>query len=231
MGRGRPARLAIVIALSPGLKQNPPPYRFRPGCSAHQAEAQAQSYVAAGHEWVADIVLEKSFDRVNHGQSLPDDPASAQGQRLEERGGSTWGAKLPGIHDLDDPEETRQIAAKALEKFKGRVREPTCRTLGVSVPQLIAPWRPPDRLARLLRPLPDAARAAQPRRLDPSPITHLHLSIVEERADPARATATSGCVSFPRGHRYGDGVWALARTWGAASAANPWPTFDRLQSR
>ena len=139
MGRGRPARFAIVIGLSPWLKQNPPPYRFRPGRSAHQAVAQAQSYVAEGHEWVVDIDLEKSFDRVNHGQSLPDDPASAQGQRLEERGGSKWGAKLPGIQISNDPEPTRQITAKALEKFKGRVREPTCRTLGVSVPQLIAP--------------------------------------------------------------------------------------------
>ena len=66
MGRGRPARLAIVIGLSPGLKQNPPPYGFRPGRSAHQAVAQAQSYVAEGHEWVVDIDLEKFFDRVNH---------------------------------------------------------------------------------------------------------------------------------------------------------------------
>ena len=34
MGRGRPARLAIVIGLSPGVKQNPPPARPRelPGC-------------------------------------------------------------------------------------------------------------------------------------------------------------------------------------------------------
>jgi hypothetical protein len=39
----------------------------------------------------------------------------------------------------NDPEPTRQISAKALEKFKGGGREPTCRTLVVSVPQLIAP--------------------------------------------------------------------------------------------
>ena len=41
-------------------------YGFRPGRSAHQAVAQAQSYVAEGHEWVVDIDLEKFFDRVNH---------------------------------------------------------------------------------------------------------------------------------------------------------------------
>src|SRR5450432_924572 len=41
-------------------------YGFRPGRSAHQAVAQAQSYVAGGHEWVVDIDLEKFFDRVHH---------------------------------------------------------------------------------------------------------------------------------------------------------------------
>ena len=47
--------------------------------------------------------------------------------------------KFLGFTISNDPEPTRQIAAKALEKFKERVRELTCRTLGVSVPQLIAP--------------------------------------------------------------------------------------------
>jgi RNA-directed DNA polymerase len=41
-------------------------YGFRPGRSAHQAVAQAQSFVAEGLEWVVDIDLEKFFDRVNH---------------------------------------------------------------------------------------------------------------------------------------------------------------------
>lgn len=41
-------------------------FGFRPGRSAHQAVAQAQSYLQAGYEWVADIDLEKFFDRVNH---------------------------------------------------------------------------------------------------------------------------------------------------------------------
>ena len=41
-------------------------YGFRPGCSAHQAVAQAQQYVAQGYKWVVDIDLEKFFDRVNH---------------------------------------------------------------------------------------------------------------------------------------------------------------------
>lgn len=41
-------------------------YGFRPGRSAHQAVAQAQKYIAAGHTWVVDFDLEKFFDRVNH---------------------------------------------------------------------------------------------------------------------------------------------------------------------
>jgi RNA-directed DNA polymerase len=41
-------------------------FGFRPGRSAHQAVAQAQSHIAAGYRWVVDIDLEKFFDRVNH---------------------------------------------------------------------------------------------------------------------------------------------------------------------
>ena len=42
-------------------------FGFRPGRSAHQAVAQAQAYIASGHDavwWTLD--LEKFFDRVNH---------------------------------------------------------------------------------------------------------------------------------------------------------------------
>ena len=41
-------------------------YGFRPGRSAHQAVAQAQQYIAEGYRIVADLDLEKFFDRVNH---------------------------------------------------------------------------------------------------------------------------------------------------------------------
>jgi RNA-directed DNA polymerase len=47
--------------------------------------------------------------------------------------------KSLGLTTSNDPEPIRQIAAKALEKFKDRVRELTSRTLGVSPPQLIPP--------------------------------------------------------------------------------------------
>ncbi len=41
-------------------------YGFRPGRSAHQAMAKAQSHIKAGYEYVVDIDLEKFFDQVNH---------------------------------------------------------------------------------------------------------------------------------------------------------------------
>ena len=41
-------------------------FGFRPGRSAHDALRQAREYVAAGHEIVVDLDLEKFFDRVNH---------------------------------------------------------------------------------------------------------------------------------------------------------------------
>jgi RNA-directed DNA polymerase len=41
-------------------------FGFRPGRSAHQAVAQAQTYIAEGRGWVVDLDLEKFFDRVNH---------------------------------------------------------------------------------------------------------------------------------------------------------------------
>ena len=39
---------------------------FRPGRRAHDAIREAQRYVQQGKRWVADVDLEKFFDRVNH---------------------------------------------------------------------------------------------------------------------------------------------------------------------
>jgi len=41
-------------------------YGFRPGRSAHQAVEQAQAYIREGYAGVADLDLDKFFDRVNH---------------------------------------------------------------------------------------------------------------------------------------------------------------------
>ena len=39
---------------------------YRPGRSAHDAVCAAQQYIQSGRRWVADVDLEKFFDRVNH---------------------------------------------------------------------------------------------------------------------------------------------------------------------
>jgi RNA-directed DNA polymerase len=41
-------------------------YAFRPGRGTHQAIERARAHIASGRTWVADLDLEKFFDRVNH---------------------------------------------------------------------------------------------------------------------------------------------------------------------
>jgi len=41
-------------------------YGFRPNRNAHQAVLKAQEYLNAGYSWVAELDLDKFFDRVNH---------------------------------------------------------------------------------------------------------------------------------------------------------------------
>ena len=41
-------------------------YGFRPGRRAHDAVCAAQRFIQTGRRWVADVDLEKFFDRVNH---------------------------------------------------------------------------------------------------------------------------------------------------------------------
>lgn len=59
---------AILQVLEPILDTtfSPASHGFRTGHSAHTALKQAQDHVAAGHEIVVDMDLEKFFDRVNH---------------------------------------------------------------------------------------------------------------------------------------------------------------------
>ena len=57
-------------------------YGFRPGRSAHQAVAQAQQYIAAGHSWVIDLDLEKFFDRVNHDKLMGQVAKRVEDKRL-----------------------------------------------------------------------------------------------------------------------------------------------------
>jgi RNA-directed DNA polymerase len=59
---------AILLVLSPQWDDTFSDYSFgfRPGRSAHDAVAQAQTYLEEGYTWVVDMDLEKFFDRVNH---------------------------------------------------------------------------------------------------------------------------------------------------------------------
>lgn len=59
---------AILLVLSPQWDKtfSEHSFGFRPGRSAHDAVAQAQTYLEEGYTWVVDMDLEKFFDRVNH---------------------------------------------------------------------------------------------------------------------------------------------------------------------
>ena len=57
-------------------------FGFRPGRSAHQAVAQAQTYIAEGHGWVVDLDLEKFFDRVNHDKLMGQIAIRVEDRRL-----------------------------------------------------------------------------------------------------------------------------------------------------
>jgi RNA-directed DNA polymerase len=59
---------AILQVLDPLLDPtfSDPSYGFRPGRGAHDALKKAREYVAEGRVIVADVDLEKFFDRVNH---------------------------------------------------------------------------------------------------------------------------------------------------------------------
>jgi RNA-directed DNA polymerase len=57
-------------------------YGFRPGRSAHQAVAQAQQYIAAGHGWCVDLDLEKFFDRVSHDKLMGQIAKRVEDKRL-----------------------------------------------------------------------------------------------------------------------------------------------------
>src|SRR3979490_2610558 len=57
-------------------------YGFRPGRSAHQAVAQAQQYIAEGHNWCVDLDLEKFFDRVSHDKLMGQIAKRVEDKRL-----------------------------------------------------------------------------------------------------------------------------------------------------
>src|SRR5712692_6678778 len=72
-------------------------FGFRPGRSARQAVACAQSLIGVGRSWVVDIDLEKFFDRVNHDRLMARmaktiaDKRAAQTHAPVSQGGSPGG--------------------------------------------------------------------------------------------------------------------------------------------
>ena len=57
-------------------------FGFRPRRSAHQAVAQAQTYIAKGYSWVVDLDLEKFFDRVDHDKLMGQIAKRVEDRRL-----------------------------------------------------------------------------------------------------------------------------------------------------
>ena len=137
--------------------------------------------------------------------------------------------KFLGFTISNDPEPTRQIAAKALEKFKERVRELTCRTLGVSVPQLIAP------LARYLIGWRGYFGFCQTpivlRNLDAWIRRRLRMYIWRQWKNGRTRYAQLrrlGVSHFHAAHRCRDGVWVLAHGSPCDGAAGPAQRVLRL---
>ena len=143
--------------------------------------------------------------------SLPDDAAEAQGQRVEECGGSPGGAEVPGLQLHERPESKRRIAPKALDRFKDEVRELTRRTRGVSLEQMIERrwrrtcmgWRgyfgfceTPERAANLdaLGPIATASGAVAAVEHTPAVVGQLLLSL---GVRPRLAAQTAGSVTVP----------------------------------
>ena len=121
--------------------------------------------------------------------------------------------KFLGFRISNDGSRAADRRRRPSQKFKERVRELTCRTRGVSLPQLI------DALARYLIGWRGYFGFCQtprvllePGRLDPSATAHVHLAAVEERAEPLLRTATPGVPEFHAAVAAGSptGYWRMA---------------------
>ena len=132
-----------------------------------------------------------------------------------QRSGSFW--------DLVSPGEKRpksRIAPQAILRFKDRIRELTRRTRGISIERMIEELRGYiDRLAGLLRILPNPQHTQGIGRMDPKTFTLRDMETVETRA---------GC--FKKLRSRGIGIAIAAQT--AGSAHGPWrlsnsPALDR----
>ena len=143
------------------------------------------------------------------------DKAEAQGQRGEKRGGAPGGAEVPGFHHLERRERAAHRAEGPRASSRCEIRELTRRTRGEVCEQIVEDLAPvPDRMARLLRLLPDPACAHEPGSVDTPKTTYVSLAAVEERAQPLQGAAPTWRLEVPRGGRgrFTDGVLAHVQT-------------------
>ena len=130
-------------------------YGFRPGRSAHQAVAQAQRYVAEGCSIVVDLDLEKFFDQVNHDKLMARVAARVSDKRV-----------LKLIR-----------AFLKVGVTEGGLVSGEISGAGDRRADAVSDW-----MARLLRLLPNPARAHKPGSVDPPKTTLVSLAAVAKRA-------------------------------------------------
>jgi retron-type reverse transcriptase len=229
-------------------------YGFRPGRSAHQAVAQAQAYVAEGYNVVVDLDLEKFFDRVNHDLLMARVAARVADKRVlkliraflnagvMENGlvrpvdeGTPQGGPLSPLLSnlmLDIPglqhRERRQRAAhrangsRQVHDAGQGVHPPDAGPVAEADRRAAAPI--PDRVAQLLRLLPNPDGAHQTRSVDTPEIAHVSLAAVEDRTKPLPGAAPPRRQQVPGGSGGGftDRVLAHVRTRdGPVGSAQP----------
>ena len=109
--------------------------------------------------------------------------------------------KFLGFSISNDGSE-RRIAPKALDKFKGRIRDMTRRTRGFGLQQLIKElkpyivgWRGYFGFCQ------NSASPHEPRSVDPSKIARISLAAVANQAKPLRGVAPSRHSKVPGGGR------------------------------
>jgi RNA-directed DNA polymerase len=98
-------------------------YGFRPGRSAQQAVAQAQTYVTDGYGFVVDIDLAKFFDRVNHDRLMARVAARIRDRRVLRliRSYLTAGVLNNGLFEISRGAPRKVVPlATALESRAGR---------------------------------------------------------------------------------------------------------------
>ena len=123
--------------------------------------------------------------------------------------------KFLGFSIANDGSE-RRIAPKALATFKARIRDMTPGPGDQSAAGDRRAHAIPDRVARLLRLLPDPPGAHEIGSVDPPKTPHVSLAAVAERAQPLQGTLPPWRAKVPGSgrRRFADGVLAHVRTPG-----------------